>query len=390
MRAFLLSLTISLILFCAAWMAGTEALIRRKVDPLLKQHLEVEQKSLANYLEDLEFLRKQDILAQSFDGRKNIGKDAGEELNHLMHWVPEQKNFNQRPLVPAGLQDRILRLGKNWSLHTTSFKYDFIKKKLSLELFDSFEKYDYWDIEKNSPISELIEQSLYVAAEEIPAIDSLDLIALSKLRLLHAVFEKDYLKALADVRKLVSLLLTTENFRLELTALSILEVEHTASVLFLENKWITPEDWKPIDGNITRRAGRSIRATRGYLRFWTPVPILKQIFLTAQSPIGFCSAINDSLPQEWAMKSEMQPQLPFERNYQDHFEILQKIYERASTECHLNYLSHLKQNDSFRKIGGSGVFDHLPYTRKLFGLTMSLSHFEGFKDYQEAGSHPVN
>ena len=293
-------------------------------------------------------------------------------------------------MVPADLQDRILRLGKNWSLHTTSFKYDFIKKKLDLELFNSFEQSDFWDIEKNSPIADLIEQNLFVPAEEIPALDSLDLIALAKLRLLEATFKKDYLKALTDVRKLVNLLLTTENFRLELTALAILDAEHTASVLFLENKWITPEDWKAIDGNVTRRAGRAIRATRAYLRFWTPVPVLKQIYLSAQSPVGFCAAVNDALPQEWAMKSEMQPQLIFERNYQEHFDVLQKIYERASQQCHLNYLTHLKQKDNFGKVGSQSLFNRLPYTRKLFGLTMSTSHFEGFRDYQEAGSHPVN
>jgi len=390
MLAFLTPLLFSIVIFVGAGIVGVDWLIKKNIDPILQKDIEVETKSLDDYLDDLEFLRGQAIFETSFNGRKNTGEDAGPEFNHSLHWVPDQNGFVQKALVPAEIQDRILRIGRNWSLHTGHFRRDFKTKSVDLKIFSGISKFDYWNIEKDSPIEELIKQNKYVASEKIPSLDSLDLIALSKLRLLEAVFEKDYLQALKDVRRLVELLLTTENFRLELTALSILEAEHTAHVLYLENKWITADDWAEVDSNATRRASRAIWATRGYLRFWTPEAILKKIYLSEKTPIGFCAAVNDSLPGELAMKAYMGTSLPFERDYDANYQVIEQIYQRALNLCHLSYLGQIRIQDNYGEGRLQRFMSRLPYVRKLFGLIVSSSHFDGFGDYRDAGSAPAN
>ncbi len=391
MRSFLLASLLSLLLVTGFFILGMNALIKKDVDPIIADHIRVETIMLTDYLADNEFLRQRKIFECLFHGRKTIGTDAGPELNQLLHWLPEQPHFKNSPLVPADIQDFILRLGRNWSLHTSPFKVFFDRKRVDLKIFQSLSKYSYWDVEKNSPVTRLISENTHVPTDSLPSIDSLDLIALAKLRYIQAIFTNDHLQALKDGRQLVDLLLTTENYHLELTAIAILEAEHSAYNLYVSNNWVQPEAWAPVDSNSTRRANRAFKATKELLRFWTPIPILKQVFLTSDFPIGFCAGIGDAFSRELAVRKDMTANFPMERDYRENYEVFDSIWAKAKTECHLDYLSAAQGSGKFQEINLPGGFlAYLPYSKKLFGLSQSANFFEGFKDYIEANPHATN
>ena len=391
MRPFLLASLLSLLLVAGFFILGMNALIKKNVDPIIADHARVENTMLADYLADNEVLRQQKIFESLFHGRKTTGVDAGPELNQLLHWLPEQPRFQNPPLVPPDIQDFILRLGRNWSLHTSPFKIFFDRKRVDLKIFQSLSRYSYWDVEKNSPVARLINENIHVPADSLPSIDSLDVTALVKLRYIQAIFTKDYLQALKDGRQLVDLLLTTENYRLELTAIAILEAEHSAYTLYVSNNWIKSEAWVPIDSNGTRRANRAFKATKELLRFWTPIPILKQVFLTRDSPVGFCAGVGDAFSRELAVRKTMTADFPMERDYRENYEVFDAIWAKAKTECHLDYLGAAETSAKFEEINlPGGILASLPYSKKLFGLSQSANLFEGFKDYIEANPHATN
>ena len=385
MRSFLIAFFSTLIILTGFAILGIEWLTSRNVDPLIRHHIAVMSAIVPDFLDDNEFLRVHKIFEPSLKGRSIDGEDAGPELNHKLHWMPGATGFTKAPVVPQDIQDHILRLGRNWSLHTSTFKVFFERKRIDLKVFENLNRFSYWDVENHSPIDRLIVNNIASSPEVLPSIDSLDLIALCKLRLIEAIFNKDYLPALKDVRKLVELLNTTENYRLELTSLAILEAEHTAYNLFVQKKWLAPQDWTVIDSNTTRRASRAMRAAKGLLRFWTPTPILKQIFLSQYPPIGFCAVVGDALSQEFAMRPSMNSKFVFERDYSQNFKVLEEIWQRAKAQCHLRYLANMKLKNNFNPGGIAGSpIGGIPFARKLFGLSQSAGLFEGFKDYSLA------
>ncbi len=382
MRSFLIAALSSLLICSILLIYGLEWLTRRHVDPIIHYNIMAESSVFNDYRDDNEFLKNQKIFDFSRSGRKSEGEDAGPKLNPMLHWAPEYPGFNQHAIVAHDIQDHILRIGRNWNLHTSTFRVFFDRDRVDLKIFNDIAKYSYWDVEKNSPISVLIKENVALSPDTIPRINSLDIIALCKLRLISAIFKEDYLQALKDVRKFSELLLTTENYSLELTALSIFEAEHTAYVLFSENGWLKPTDWTPIDSNTTRRASRAIKATKSLLRFWTPSPILKQIFLSGQNPIGFCAAAGEALPQEFALEPKMTSHFIFERDYSQNYQLLEEIWARVKENCHQDYLAHSKPEDNYVINGFTGGFlGYLPYSRKLFGLSQSADRFEGFREY---------
>ncbi len=387
MRSFLIALLSTIFILIVFSICGLEWLTKRNVDPIIEHHIKIMSAIAPEYQDDNDFLRTKDIFEPSRIGRSLSGEDAGPIFNQIVHWMPSGPNFSRPPIVPTDIQDLILRFGRNWSLHISPFKVFFIRKRVNLKIFENIARFSYWNVEDNGPIKALISDNVASSPEILPSVDSLDLIALCKLRLIEGIFNDAHLAALKDVRKLVELLLSTENFRLELTALAILEAEHTAYELFVRNNWIKPKDWTVIDSNTTRRASRAIRATKGLLRLWTPLPILRKIFLTKNFPIGFCAAVGDALSQEFALLSLLAPQLPFERDFSQNFSVLEEIWARAKLHCHLSYFSKMKLNNNFKvgKLAG-GILGKIPYSRKLFGLSQSAGQFEGFKDY----SQPIN
>lgn len=359
-----------------------EMLFRMEVRPALVKNRTTAATFLDPYLGDVQFLARSPLFAPS-----RIGKnDAGTFLNPKVYWLPQPKTKPRgaaAPLVPLTIRETILRMRFEWMRKSARAA----NMKVDLSIFTGLGRFDYWDIEGDSPISDLAEQRVFAPPDQLPVPDVADLLAASKLRLMMGAVngEQDYISALSDVRQLAQLLLTTENQQLMIAGLAALDVERAAYRYFVDEKNLVPSAWLPIDRNLLRRAHRAILATRGFLHLWTDPEILEKVYLKDQAPIGFCSAINEAMPIEFALRRRLEPQWPLEISLRREYAKLDAIYRKARAQCRLRYLGELVATNALRPpTPGPLVLKALPYSRKVFALRTSVLNFRGFNEYASA------
>lgn len=373
-----------LVLGVIGWL-GVQGLYRWQVQPLKGAHAATQERHLSLYLEDLEYARKFPILTHKKSGEH----DAGTFLNTRIHWAPQisEGKYSHAPLIPAQVKEDLLRMGTDWIRLHSRLKRITKKTPLDLSVFSELEKYGYWNIEANSPIAELIKTDKFVPTLRLPIPDGADLLAAAKLRLMMGAYNQNTddqapLRSLKEVRQLARLLLTTENTQMILAAIAMLDDERRAYGYFLDQDFISESDWFPIDRNFTRRIHRMVLATRGYLYIWSNQAILERVFLKGSWPVGFCGAMNEGLTLSYSLRPLLEPRWPLEHDFKPAYERLDKLYAKASGECRITYLKHLAETDNFDSARpGPVLLNRLPYSRKLFGMKLSLVNFTGFDAY---------
>lgn len=363
-----------------------ELLYLSSVRPMIEENRNVEKKYLSLYLADLEYLKNVPYL-QSLQTVRVGKSDAGVFLNEKLFWSPQLdpalkiKAFGApKPLTGPGTRESLLRLQGEWMnkhMRVTHLKGD-------LSIFTALDRFDYWDVEANSPIASLAEKGIYIPPMRLPYPDIQDLLAIAKIRLMKAAMTgpDDFVPALSDVRSLARLALTTENQQLVLTGLALLDTEHFAYDYFVKVQKMPASSWVPVDSEANKIAHRAVLATRTYLHLWTKTEILEKIYHAEPPPIGFCSALNEALPLEFAIRSVLEPQLPFEIRLRSEYASLDSIYRRGHSLCRMRYLSEMVARDAFSvKVPGPFILNRLPWARKVFGLRLSAAVFRGFTDY---------
>jgi hypothetical protein len=357
-----------------------EILYRTHVRPQLEANIAVQKNFLASYLTDLKRLNEVPLF-RSLHTMRAGQADAGVFLNAKAHWTPQpaasinlRARGASRQLVSPNIRETLLRMNDEWMRKHLRVK----TMNADLTAFTGLERFDYWDIESESPISDLADRKIFVAPAHLPVPDVQDLLALAKLRFMMAAVkgESDFLPALNDIRQLAKLLLTTENQQLILTALALFDIERFAYNYFVTDRKMSQATWTPIDRELNQIAQKAIHATRGYLRLWTPANILEQIFNGEPAPIGFCAAVNEALPQELSLRHLLEPQMPLEIKLKSEYVSLDAIYRRAHSLCRLRYLGEMKAHDSFTtRAPGPLVLNRLPWARKVFALRLSVFGF---------------
>jgi hypothetical protein len=357
---------------------GVEYLGETRIDPVIKDYRAVQAGYLGEFEEDQEFLRRVPI----FDTNPSPQKDAGPYLNPRVIWTPDQSGQEQfaTRLAPE-LEEEILRYRNDWLRHHSRLLRN---RQVDLSWFNELSKFDYWDLESNSPQGKLIDERIYASPEQIPIPDSIELITLAKLRLAVGADENKPLLALQQVRQLAQLLLTTESIHMYTLALGILDVERRGYQYFLDTEMMKEDDWEVIPRNITRRASRALWAARGYFHVWTDPNLLERIFLGPRTPVGFCAAINEAAPRELSLRPLLSHTLPFERNLDAPLKELDKVMDRAYHSCRLKYLTAMTEGGLLKREKGVPTFlTILPYSRKIFGLRIATLPFIGFEGYAD-------
>jgi hypothetical protein len=369
---------VALLLF-ALGIGGLNILYRWRVKPYLSRQLAIQEKFHKPYEEDTAFLKE--AAARLGYNSSATESDASFVLNPKVFWNPPLKGSKLglgHPLVDEKLKIDIALAKDQWMT--------FVAKGRALggdlSIFKDLSTYDHWDIERESPISELAAKQTFVPPTRLPIPDVSDLTTVVKLRLIDGGLRRDFLPALRDVRALAQLMMTTENLQLVLSGIVMLDHERQAFDYYAkELKWQTTE-WMPVDREITRRAHRAVLATRGYLRLWTKPSRLQAYFLGDTTPVGFCAAVNEALPFDYALRRVLEPQLPFEMSTQEEYARLDRILLKARTKCRLRYLTKLSERGRFHvPVPGPFLLSHLPYSRKIFGMRVSASELGGFTDY---------
>lgn len=383
-------LAMALSLFTTALLL-VQALYLTHVRPQMEKNRGVEAKHLGPFLADIETLRNVPHL-QAMQTVRSGRSDAGAFLNEKVFWSPPLNPAYKvkamgapKPLVGPGTRETLMRLQDDWMRKHPRVKH----LKGDLSIFTALDRFDYWDIESNSPIAELASKSIYVAPSMLPFPDIQDFLSLAKLRLMRAALNgaDDFIPALSDVRSLANLLLTTENQQLVLTGLALLDTERFAYSYFVKDRKMPAASWVPIEAEPNRIAHRAILATRGFLHLWTPKETLELIFLKGTPPIGLCAALNEALPLEFALRRVLEPQLPFEIRLSDEFSTLDDIYRRGHSHCRLRYLSEMVARAAFAmRVPGPFILNHLPWARKVFALRLSVYAFRGFGAYDSPGN----
>lgn len=372
-------LYLSMIVLCLGLLAfgGLRILFDWHVRPELERDRALQEKFHAAFISDLQFIEKAAILPAVGQAGK---RDAGPYLNAKLYWSPlgETKFGRAKPLVDESTTEWFMRVGTDW----VTFAEKKRKIKADLSLFKDLANFDVWDIEKNSPLEQLVADAKFVPPSKLPIPEPSDLIAVAKLRLLDGFYSKKPLEALKDVRQLANLLFTTENLQLVLAGLAVLDHERRGYNFYLQQNLMPAGSWQPVERNVTRRAQRALLAAPSYLRVWTKPELMTSSFAT--SPPGFCAITNEAFPLEFSLRPMLEPHLPFERDLSEGYSHLDEIFGRAKTACRLRYLNRLVETNMFAEAPGIYLLNRLPYSRKVFGMRLSTANFGGFEAYSEA------
>ena len=222
-----------------------------------------QEKYLQSYLDDQQFLHHTGLFVL-----KKIGQnDAGAFLNSKVYWAPVAagEQITKQPLVPVDVRETLLRFRGDWLK-----KFDRVRHmKGDLSIFTSLQRFDYWDIEQQSPIEALIKNHHFVPPPRLPLPDASDLLAVTQMRLMWGAANGEFVAALSDVRQFAQLLMSTQHTQLFLAGLMALDFERAAYRYYVEELKMDPTLWVPYDHNITRRAHRAILATQSFLQLWT-------------------------------------------------------------------------------------------------------------------------
>ncbi|MEK7356166.1 MAG: hypothetical protein AAB250_06930, partial [Bdellovibrionota bacterium] len=258
-----LVLYLSVIVLCLGVLAfgGLEVLYNWRVKPELDKDRALQLKYHSSFLADIDLLHKTAIFTASEGTEK---RDAGEFLNSKLYWspLPARKFGLPRPLVDEATTEWFMRVGTDW----VTFADKKRKVKTDLSFFAKLANFDVWDIEKNSPIEELVSEGRFVPPSKLPIPEASDLIAATKLRLIAGYYSKKPIDALKEVRQLANLLFTTENLELVLAGLAVLDHERRGYNYYVQQKLLPKNSWQPIERNVTRRAQRALLAAPSYLR----------------------------------------------------------------------------------------------------------------------------
>ena len=379
---FYIAYVVGLVLPLAVLAFGSvQILYRWNVRPVIESAVTLQARYQQPYIDDINFLSRVELLDQSVVHRF----DAGPVLNRRLVWAPKPADFklidtgSTQSLVPPVQRAELLRLGNDWmekNFRVRNFKAD-------LTVFDLLEKFDFWDIEIESPIADLAAGKYFIPPPQLPIPDVADLLAAAKLRLMYGAFNKDATRSLMQVRELARLLMTTENIHLVLAGLAVLDEERLAYRYFVDTEMIDSTAWNPVDRNVTRRARRAILAARDFLQIWTPSDSIDQIYLGRSLPPGFCAAVNESLPTAYALMPLLKPHWPFEMDLKSNYNRMSSVFERAASVCRVRYLRELVRADNFSVyIPGPLVLTRMPYSRKVFGLKLSALNYDGFEGYK--------
>jgi hypothetical protein len=373
-------------------------LLNSNVDPIVAEVRDRQTLHRERWQEDLEYLQKievfRDLLpattpagasssgASSADaqsaGSVTSGtperRDAGATINAIFYWSPRNQ-FGEfgaaKPLVSPGTREFLLRYQSEW-IKSRSF-YSLGKLKADLKPFEKIHGFDYWDIEKNSPLESLKAQPMFIAPSQLPLPDAMELISLSKVRLIKGSVDKQPLAALRDVRQLARLLLTTENFNLVTAGLAILDLERRAFREYVDRGWLDESAWRPVDQNTSQRAQRALVGNLGYLRAGTDLKMLAEFEEKLRQNWnwpGLCAAINEQLPVELALEDELSGEWPWERGFAEGFRALHRLASLAEDRCRLELFRSQRQRGDFRLADADSplFFSYLPYFRTVASL----------------------
>lgn len=363
---------------------GTEALFNKNLRLPLSKIERLQSDFLETYLDDVEYLEKsqlgETVPATGPEGAAE--SDAGPTLNKLVYWNPPSDIGPKSPLVEPKSREFLMRYQDEWIKGRTFLERGTIKA--DIRFFKELGRFQIWDVEKNSPISHIVSRGDFVLPSKLPTPETLDLLTAVKVRLMRGSIDNDAVGALREVRKFAMLLLTTENFQLVMTGLTVLDLERRAYREYVDRDWLDPAAWQPIDRNTSMRAARAYTATAGYLRAMTRDDIFDKVFATGKIPPGFCAAMNEQLPMEYAYRFQLTGWWPLERGFRSGFKQLDRTFNIAKKHCRLALLTKLEEEDSFGDIEPQGPWPliHLPYFRGLFAIRDWASwptHLEGYQ-----------
>ncbi len=363
---------------------GTEALFNKNLRHPLSKIENLQSSFLETYLEDAEYLEKSqlgdNVPANGPEGA--AASDAGPTLNKLVYWYPPSDIGPKSPLVEPKSREFLMRYQDDWIKGRSFLERGTIKA--DIRFFKELSRFQTWDVEKNSPIAHIVSRGEFVLPSKLPTPETLDLLTAVKVRLMQGSIDGDAVSALKEVRKFAMLLLTTENFQLVMTGLTVLDLERRAYREYIDRDWLDPAVWQPIDRNTSMRAARAYTATAGYLRAMTRDDIFDKIFATGKIPPGFCAAMNEQLPMEYAYRFQLTGWWPLERGFRSGFNQLDRTFDIAKKHCRLALLTKFEEENSFGDIAPQGPWPltHVPYFRGLFAIRDWVSwptHLEGYQ-----------
>lgn len=367
--------------------AGVEILYRKNLRVAFENIESVQNELLESYLADAEFLGKSE-LAQFMPGatsdmpERQKGIDAGPTLNRLFFWNPATSTGRQTPLVDSKSREFLMRYQDDWIKGRTFLERGTIKADISF--FKELSRFQYWDIEKNSPLEHLVGRGEFVLPSLLPTPETLDLLTAVKVRLMKGSIDGNALGALKETRQFAMLLLTTENFQLVMAGLTAIDLERRAYREYVDREWLDADAWHPIDRNTSTRASRAYTATAGYLRALTSASVFKRIFDSGKIPPGLCSAMNEQLPLEYAYRRQLTGWWPFERGFRQGFDQLDHAFEIGRGVCRVAFLRKLEEESSFAGVAPEGpwILKSFPYFRTLFAMRDWIgwpTHFDGYQ-----------
>jgi hypothetical protein len=354
------------------YVLSIELIIRGSITDRLEEIKAIQDRHFEKYLADAEFIETSEIgilLNSKRSAAATPAVDAGPRLNKLVLWAPLSSEYGRKEtLVPAASREFLLRYQDDWIKGRSFLERGRLKGDATL--FDKLDGFEIWDIETATPLADLIKSEKFLSPHRLPSPDTLDLLSVTKIRLLKGTLDGKPKVALAEVRKFASLLLTTESLQLLLTGLAVLDLERRAYREYVDRALMSDQDWRPIDANTTARANRAFLATGSYLSAMTDETKFAKILGLPHLPPAFCAGINQRLPADLSLRDQLTGIWPFERTYKEGFKRLDAAAELAKKNCRVKLFRVLYDEAVYESVDPSAPWPLaiLPYFRTVFAL----------------------
>lgn len=267
-KYYLTVLNVFLLLCILSWFARFEIIKRYYKYVWFQENPEEELIKYSNVLEEDRL-----ILSEYKIFQPSLGKnDAGPFLNPKVNWPFGEIHHQGELALPEFIHRE---MSKDWVIKKPLFK----KMGLDFSWMSELHKFDFWDVEKNTPV--------FVAGKKYltysyPAPSYKELMTWAKLRLLYGKETGKMNEAFKDVRQLARLIWTND---------TLLSSMVTVNLLKLENE-IHQGNWEIIPEEILMRAKRFFYALPSMID-----PRLDDSHFFKFTPLapGICPMLNEAM-----------------------------------------------------------------------------------------------
>ena len=243
---------------------------------------------LEQFKSDLSLLSKLDVFRPLTVSQLPVEKDASTYLNPHLTW--EGSKSQPAPGDEFGLPKEWKEKLKGWHWDWVKHHDEAVAGKFNFQFLKDLSKYEYWALDKHSPMADAIEAKVQWHLLPIPNYSLFQTWA--KLRFLTVNNQTEALVAVNEVRHLMRLIYTNESLVSNMVVVALLGIEMQITDYWRVAKGYRIE-WQPTTPELRTAAKRALYAWPAFFDFSTPEEVWTATFSNSSSLPGACAGAKE-------------------------------------------------------------------------------------------------